>query len=126
MAVQERQVSSPSGPSGPGTLGVPAQLADGIELLGQYQGSGFKDAPYLARRPDGQMIQLPALLYSVAEHLDGRRRLDEIADRVSDVFGRGLDEEGVQYLIEEKLQPLGMVQAGEGEGPAQEVEAPDP
>ena len=80
--------------------GVPLRLGEGIELLGQYQGSGFKEAPYLVRRPDGQMIQLPPLLYFVAERLDGDRDLDEIADEVTAVFGRGIDADGVKYLID--------------------------
>src|SRR5919201_3393461 len=124
MAVQEHEVVAPGAPGGIEAGGIPLRLGDGIELLGRYQGSGFKEAPYLVRRPDGQMIQLPPLLYSVAEHLDGRRGLDDIAAEVSNTFGRSLDAEGVQYLIEEKLRPLGLLPAGKR--PVQEVEAPDP
>ena len=104
--------------------GVPLRLGEGIELLGQYQGSGFKEAPYLVRRPDGQMIQLPPLLYFVAERLDGDRDLDEIADEVTAVFGRGIDADGVKYLIEEKLQPLGILPKHDRAPP--EIAAPDP
>ena len=48
-------------------------LADGVELIGEYEDSGFKEPPLLARRADGQMIQLTRLLYLVAEAADGRR-----------------------------------------------------
>src|SRR5438270_6539074 len=36
----------------------PPGLADGVELIGEYAGSGFRDAPYIARRADGQVIQM--------------------------------------------------------------------
>ena len=45
--------------------GVP-RLAEDIELIGEYEDSGYKEPPSIARRPDGQIIQLPALLYIVA------------------------------------------------------------
>jgi putative peptide zinc metalloprotease protein len=48
-------------------------LADGVELIGEYEDSGFKEPPLLARRADGQMIQLTWLLYLVAAAADGRR-----------------------------------------------------
>src|SRR5439155_12782217 len=85
------------------------QLADGIELIGEYAGSGFKEAPYIARRADGQVIQLPKLLYVVAETVDGRRTYDEIAAQASERFGRGLDAAGARMLVEEKLRPPGVV-----------------
>ena len=39
------------------TNGAPPRLAAGIELIGVYEGSGFKEPPYIARREDGQIIQ---------------------------------------------------------------------
>src|SRR5918997_1541435 len=71
--------------SGPGR---PPRLAEGIELLGEYEGSGFKEAPYLARRADGQTLQLTRLLYAVAESADGRRDFAAIAEAVSAELGR--------------------------------------
>jgi cytoskeletal protein RodZ len=93
-----------SGPS-------PAQpeLADGIELIGKYKGSGFKEQPYLVRREDGQVIQLPELLYLVAEEIDGTRGYAAIAERVSERFGRGLEADDARMLVEEKLSPLGLL-----------------
>src|SRR5919202_1216898 len=35
--------------------GPPPKLADGIDLIGRYEDSGFREAPYLARRADGQV-----------------------------------------------------------------------
>ena len=63
-------------------------LADGVELIGEYEDSGFKEPPLLARRADGQMIQLTRLLYLVAEAADGRRDEQAVAAAVSERFGR--------------------------------------
>jgi putative peptide zinc metalloprotease protein len=54
-------VADQAPPSDGGTTEKP-QLADGIELIGEYEGSGFKQAPYIARRADGQVVQLAPLL----------------------------------------------------------------
>src|SRR5919201_4743260 len=125
MVAQAQEVAGDEPGEGAGTAGAPPRLRDGIELLGEYQGSGFKEAPYLVRRPDGQIIQLPPLLYSVAARLDGRRDREQIASEVSEEFDRGLDPGAVEYLVKEKLQPLGLLPAGE-ESASPEVEAPDP
>ncbi len=53
--------------------------ADGIELIGEFEDSGFKEPPNLARRADGQVVQLTDLLYAVAAAADGRRDLHEVA-----------------------------------------------
>jgi putative peptide zinc metalloprotease protein len=99
-------------------------LADGVELLGPYEGSGYKEPPLMVRRPDNQLIQLPPLLYLVAERLDGSHDTDAIGAEVGEQVGRGLAGEDVGYLIEEKLVPLGIVEtAGAHE---QELETVDP
>ena len=85
------------------------QLAPGLELIGEYEDSGFKETPYLARRADGQVLQLPRLLYDLAEQIDGRRDYDEIAARVTRAFGRGLTGNGARYLAEEKLVKVGQL-----------------
>jgi putative peptide zinc metalloprotease protein len=43
----------------------PLYPVPGLELLGEYQGSGFAEPRYLVRRCDGQVIQLSRLLYLV-------------------------------------------------------------
>jgi putative peptide zinc metalloprotease protein len=105
-------------------LVAPPRRADGLELIGEYEGSGFKEPPSIARRADGQMIQLPQILYLVAEAVDGRRTYDEIASRVSEQIGRELDADGARMLVEEKLRPLGVVTAEDGTSP--QFEKPDP
>lgn len=100
------------------------RIAAGVELVGRFEGSGFKEPPYLARRGDGQVIQLPELLYRVAEQCDGRRHCAGIAARVSRAFGRELAPGDVRFLLEEKLWPLGLLAAGDG--PAPSVKKIDP
>jgi putative peptide zinc metalloprotease protein len=102
----------------------PPRLADGIELIGEYEDSGFKEAPYIARRADGQVIQMAELLYLVAEEIDGRKGYDEIGRNVSERFGRGLDAEMTKMLVEEKLLPLGVVTLPGQESP--ELKKVDP
>ena len=56
--------SSPSLSVTPSTSGVPEapRLALGVELLGEFKNSGYSPPPFLARRPDGQVIQMSRLL----------------------------------------------------------------
>src|SRR5947209_20186891 len=60
------------------------RLAEGLELLGEYKDSGFKEPPFLARRADGQVLQLPRLLYLVAASSDGSRSYGQIAEAVTE------------------------------------------
>jgi putative peptide zinc metalloprotease protein len=85
------------------------RLADGVELLGEYQDSGYSRPPSLVRRPDGQVIQMSALLYRVTSRIDGSRDPSTIAELVSADLGRSLTADQVQYLITAKLLPLGIV-----------------
>lgn len=93
------------------------QLAEGIDLIGEYEGSGFKETPYLARRADGQVLQLTQLLYLVAEEVDGERNFGQIAERVTEKFGRKVSAENVKFLVEKKLRPLGVLAADDGTSP---------
>ena len=101
-------VLPPQGPSGAAAI---PRLADGIELLGEYQGSGYAQPPSLVRRPDGQVIQMSRLLYQVTCRIDGSRDPGAIANLVSEDLGRSLDAGQVRHLITTKLLPLGIVVA---------------
>lgn len=68
-----------------------------VELLGEYQGSGYRRPPSLVRRPDGQVIQMSALLYRVTCRIDGSRDRAAIAELVSADLGRSLTAEQVRY-----------------------------
>lgn len=100
------------------------QLAAGIELIGEYEDSGYKEPPSIARRADGQIIQLPSLLYLIAEKADGRTSCEEIAERVSDETRRGVSADNVRFLVEEKLRPLGVLAQADGSSP--ELQKADP
>jgi putative peptide zinc metalloprotease protein len=111
----------------PPSEGAPTEkpkLADGIELIGEYEGSGFKEAPYIARRADGQVIQLAPLLYMIAELANGRRTNEEIAAAVSEAIKRGVSADNVRQLVEERLRPLGVIAGAGGSEP--ELQKADP
>ena len=100
------------------------KLADGVELIGRYEGSGFKEPPYLARRADGQVVQLAPLLYVIAEAADGERTNEEIAAAVSEAIKRGVSADNIRELSDKKLRPLGVLTAADGSSP--EVQKLDP
>ena len=90
--------------------------APGLQLLGEYTGSGFSQPQYLVRRHDGQVVQLSRLLYLVVAETDGVAAAGEIAGRVSDAYGRPVSAANVEFLLTDKLQPLGLVLPGTGHG----------
>lgn len=96
---------------------LPPRLADGVELLGEFEDSGFETPPHLARRADGQVIQLTELLHLVADAADGQRDEAAIAAAVSERFGRPVNADNVRFLIEKKLRPLGVLAAADGSSP---------
>src|SRR5438067_1161014 len=99
-------------------------LARGIDLIGRYDGSGFKDPPYVVRRADGQVIQLAPLLYLIAELADGERTNEEIAAAVSEAIQRGVSADNVRQLVEKRLRPLGVIAPADGSEP--ELQKADP
>ncbi|MEV7648238.1 hypothetical protein [Arthrobacter sp. NPDC089319] len=124
---------SPSGPpalGGPLPGGQPAHsidvpvLADGVQLLGTAQGSGYREPPALARRADGQAIQLTPLLYAVLEGVDGSRNLDQIADHAGGTSGRLITAGNVLTLIEKQLLPLGLLRLADGSEPVVKKSSP--
>src|SRR4051812_43491466 len=98
---------------------TPLRLADGVELLGAFEGSGCQEPPHLLRRKDGQVIQVSRLVYLVASSLDDNGELEGVAERVSREFGQELSPENVAYLIDNKLRPTGVVASGDTEPPLQ-------
>ncbi|MDN5795041.1 MAG: MinD/ParA family protein [Intrasporangium sp.] len=83
--------------------------AAGLDLLGEVQDSGLAKTTYLARRSDGQVVQLSELLHLVLAELDPARSPAAVASAVSDAFGRRLTTEGLAHLLETRLVPLGLV-----------------
>jgi putative peptide zinc metalloprotease protein len=109
-------------PAGPAAEPVAPRLADGIELIGPYQGSGYREPKYLVGRADGQVVQLSHLLYRLAAALDGRSTPAELAARVGAELDRPLGAEQVVSLVESKLRPAGIVDGAA----AEPVPASDP
>jgi putative peptide zinc metalloprotease protein len=91
--------------------------ADGLELLGRFEGSGFREPPLLARRADGQVVQLTELLYAVAEAADGTRDAGAIAASVRERCTRRVSTDNVRYLADRKLRPLGVLALADGTTP---------
>lgn len=110
--------------TGPSSGELPPRLAEGVELIGTSEGSGFKNPPALARRGDGQMVQLTPLLYAVAGSADGRRDYEAMAKVVAEEVHRGVSGDNVRTLVNDKLRPLGILAGPDGTTPV--VEKPDP
>ncbi len=111
----------PGGPDGGdkgrgGGSDVP-QLATGVELIGEYEASGYKEAPCLVRRADGQTIQLTPLLYATLEQIDGERDLSRISAALGERLDRPVSADNVHYLVKEKLRPAGLVKDRDGRDP---------
>src|SRR3712207_9553680 len=77
-------------PAGPATASPPRALAraEGLELVGEVSGSGYKDGARLVRRADRQMIQLGPLLYGLLEEVDRERDVAALAAGMSQRLGR--------------------------------------
>lgn len=121
----ETVVSGPVSAADPAVRRVP-RLAEGTELIGEYQGSGFREPKFILRRADGQIIQVPRLLYLVAGNLDGKRDVAQVATRVSDEVGRTLGADQVSYLLDQRLRPVGILAADAGDGGCTAKPRPDP
>src|SRR5579884_1467120 len=90
--------------------------AEGVELLGDVHGSGYKEGAALVRRGDGQVVQLGPLMYALLESVDGRRTTTELADALCEKLGRDCDEEHV-VLLAEKLAAEGLLAGYEQNAP---------
>jgi putative peptide zinc metalloprotease protein len=95
---------------------VPAR-ANGVELIGEMEGSGYRQPPSLARRGDGQTFQLTTLLYQVLEAIDGSSTYDEVAARVTAAFGKTVSADNIRTLADEQLRPLGLLVKADGSQP---------
>lgn len=90
--------------------------AEGVELLGDVHGSGYKQGAALVRRADGQMVHVGRLMFAMLEAVDGRRSLDEVAAAMSDRLGRNVQPEHAKRLAE-KLAQQGLLAGTEQHAP---------
>lgn len=108
-------LTSPAAGAAP-TAGDTPVRADGVTLIGEMVGSGYRVPPALARRADGQTVQLTPLLYATLATLDGRRTYAEVAAAVAADTGRPVSEENVRELVG-KLREIGLVTREDGTEP---------
>ncbi|MBO0806422.1 MAG: hypothetical protein J2P25_25515, partial [Nocardiopsaceae bacterium] len=116
-----------------GDAGLP-RLADGAELAGEFVGAGYHEPPLLVYRADGQVVRLPELLYRTIRALDDCYRfgdpaaarrsftdrqqvLEAVARALSEETGRGYTAGHVEFLLDEKLAPLGVTTYSDGSPP---------
>ena len=92
--------------------------ADGVELIGEMAGSGYKVPPSLVRRADGQTIQLTPLLYAILREIDGARTADGVAAAVSEATERTVTDDNIRHLVDKQLRPLGLLVLPDGRQPA--------
>ena len=90
---------------------------DGVQLIGEMVGSGYRTPPALVRRADGQVLQLTPLLYLVLHAADGRRSCAEIAEVVGRAMGRSVAEDDVRTWVDNQLRPLGLLKHADGSEP---------
>src|SRR3954462_2621288 len=90
--------------------------AEGLELLGEIHGSGYKEGAALVRRADGQMVQLGPLMYGLLASIDGRRDVDALAGALAERLGRQVEREHVVALAG-KLAAQGLLAGTEGNAP---------
>ena len=89
---------------------------EGLELLGEVSGSGYKDGAALVRRADGQMVQLGPLMYALLEAIDGERDPAALAAAMTERLGRQVDEEHV-LALGQKLCEQGLLVGSEDNAP---------
>jgi putative peptide zinc metalloprotease protein len=127
MTVLPSTPRDPGDVRSPGSVASPAEilrLAEGVQLLGEAVGSGYRQPPALVRRGDGQVIQLTPLLHLVLSQIDGTRTVDQVATRVSEAYGRTVTADNIRTLVDGRLRPAGLLVGPDGSQP--EVRKSDP
>src|SRR4051794_27368333 len=98
------------------TAPPPLARAEGVELLGDVEDSGYRSGMCLVRRADGQVVRVGPLMHALLAAADGRRDADALARAVSEQIGRQVDRDQVARLAE-KLGEQGLIAGTEGSAP---------
>src|SRR4051794_37558293 len=116
-ATAARPAAQGTTPAPPAPAGAsPFARVEGLELLGEVSGSGYREGAALVRRADGQMVQLGPLMYALLEAIDGRRDNAALATAMSERLGRRVEDEHVARLGE-KLCEQGLLVGSEDNAP---------
>jgi putative peptide zinc metalloprotease protein len=75
------------------------QRADGLTLIGEMKGSGYRTPPALVQRADGQTLQVTPLLFALLEAVDGRRTPEEVAGVVAERTGKPVTAGNVETMV---------------------------
>lgn len=108
-----RCAAPPAAGGATGEEAIPERAA-GVELIGEMPGTGYRRAPAIARRGDGQLVKLTPLLHLLFGAIDGRRSYRDLAAELSRRSDRQAGPGHVAYLVEQKLRPLGLLAGAEG------------
>lgn len=84
-----------------------------LELMGEAQNSGLRNATYLIKRGDGQIVQVSRLLDLVIREIEPERTAVELAVAISERYGRELSPTGLEHLVTNNLQPLGLIETAD-------------
>ena len=95
---------------------LPLDRGEGVELLGDIHGCGYRDGACLVRRRDGQMVQLGPLMYALLESINGQRDTHALTKELSERLGRRVKEEHVLALAQ-KLAAQGLLAGFEEKAP---------
>lgn len=109
-------MTAPRAPVDVATIGPvpdPPSLAPEVTLAGRLDGGGYAEPQYLVERA-GRYLQLPELLYRIAEGIDGRRSVTEVAAEVTARTHWDVPAEVAAEAIRTKLVPAGIVTPPEG------------
>jgi putative peptide zinc metalloprotease protein len=114
-----RGTSTTTGAHAQSSLGVevperPALAAD-VQLIGELQGTGFKDRQWLVQR-NGRFVQVTEVLYRIAEQVDGQHTVEEIAAGVTEATEWSVSADDVRHILRVILIPQGFVVPAGGFG----------
>src|SRR2546425_6936418 len=86
------------------TIPIPDRpaIAPSVQLIGEFEGSAFRQRQWLIER-DGHFIQVPELLYRVAEYANSERTLDEIASLVTTSTDWTVTADQIRAIVAAKL-----------------------
>lgn len=86
------------------------QLVEGIELIGRTKDAGYKDAFYLIKTPDNHYIELSELLFQTVAAMKKEKTTEAVASKLSELQDKDIDAHAVRFLIDAKLEPLGIIE----------------